>query len=437
PKEQYPEAIDPATGEIDPNRLPENVKGSIRDLSSAIGTVAGGLSGGTLSNAQIAGELGQNAVENNALINSKGESKLNAQERKINEKLKKAGVQSADDYQRKYDACQTKECQQQVIENYKKASEEASQIILSLYLKGQLTEEESKILLTSYASKMMQGAGESQDGWGTPIFNMDAQKWTPSGKIANAAFQKITLTNLVRDMKQSGATEQQIGMRVLQFQIAGQALSSYSLSDQVDALYGTGMSLGTMLNVMSIKRGKAFSMDEIKAITNRYNSHSGSLVTANGVVIKDKPQSSTVSESRGANQSGGKGNTEPKTSKDGDKGASKAGKGTTGNSLEWNSWQNYKKKTIDGKQYAQIGDRLYSQHAVDRMQPSGLGSPAGTVGAGRNISPGIVEHTIQNGTKTSSTVNGVERIVHWSGDVGVVTESNGKIIVTILRRSEK
>ncbi|WP_370389419.1 VENN motif pre-toxin domain-containing protein [Snodgrassella alvi] len=302
PKDQYPEAIDPTTGEIDPNRLPENVKGSIRDLSSAIGTVAGGLSGGTLSNAQIAGELGQNAVENNALINSKGESKLNAQERKINEKLKKAGVQSADDYQRKYDACQTKECRQQVIENYKKASEEASQIILSLYMKGQLTEEESKILLTSYASKMMQGAGESQDGWGTPIFNMDAQKWTPSGKIANAAFQKITLTNLVRDMKQSGATEQQIGMRVLQFQIAGQALSSYSLSDQVDALYGTGMSLGTMLNVMSIKRGKAFSMDEIKAITNRYNSHSGSLVTANGVVIKDKPQSSTVSESRGGKQ---------------------------------------------------------------------------------------------------------------------------------------
>lgn len=67
PKDQYPEAIDPATGEIDPNRLPENVKGSIRDLSSAIGTVAGGLSGGTLSNAQIAGELGQNAVENNYL----------------------------------------------------------------------------------------------------------------------------------------------------------------------------------------------------------------------------------------------------------------------------------------------------------------------------------------------------------------------------------
>ncbi|WP_218965871.1 hypothetical protein, partial [Snodgrassella communis] len=116
---------------------------------------------------------------------------------------------------------------------------------------------------------------------------------------------------------------------------------------------------------------------------------------------------------------------------------SKAGKSTTGSFLEWNSWQNYQKTTVSGKQYAQIGNRLYSQHAVDRMQPSGLGAPAGTVGAGRNISPSIVEHTIQNGTKTTSTVNGVERTVHWSGDVGVVTESNGKIVVTILRRSEK
>ncbi|WP_392566605.1 VENN motif pre-toxin domain-containing protein [Utexia brackfieldae] len=117
--------------------------------------------------------------------------------------------------------------------------------------------------------------------------------------------------------------------------------------------------------------------------------------------------------------------------------AGKGASGQTGNTLEWNSWQNYQKTTIDGKQYAQVGDRLYSQHAVDRMQPSGLGSPAGTAGAGRNISPGIVEYTIQNGTKTNSTVNGVERTVHWSGDVGVVTENNGKVIVTILRRSEK
>lgn len=71
------------------------------------------------------------------------------------------------------------------------------------------------------------------------------------------------------------------------------------------------------------------------------------------------------------------------------------------------------------------------------MQLPELGFPAGKVGAGRNISPNIVEHTIQNRTKTSSMVNGVKRTVYWSGDVGVVTERNSKIVVTILRRSEK
>jgi hypothetical protein len=58
----------------------------------------------------------------------------------------------------------------------------------------------------------MQGAGESQDGWSTLIFNMDAQKWTPSGVIANPDFQQITLSNLVQKMRQSGAFEQQIAI---------------------------------------------------------------------------------------------------------------------------------------------------------------------------------------------------------------------------------
>ncbi|WP_239327115.1 VENN motif pre-toxin domain-containing protein, partial [Snodgrassella gandavensis] len=72
PKDQYPEAIDPRTGEIDPNRLPESVKASIRDLSSAVATVSGGLTGGSLVNAQIAGVVGQNAAENNELQQRSG-----------------------------------------------------------------------------------------------------------------------------------------------------------------------------------------------------------------------------------------------------------------------------------------------------------------------------------------------------------------------------
>ncbi|MBV7485431.1 hypothetical protein [Bordetella sp. BOR01] len=107
---------------------------------------------------------------------------------------------------------------------------------------------------------------------------------------------------------------------------------------------------------------------------------------------------------------------------------------STPDSLRWGSWNDYPKVAQGDRTYAQIGDRLYSQHAVDRMQPSGLGAPAGTVGAGRNISPNIVEHVIRTGEPTSSIVNGVTRTTYWSGNVGAVTENGGNTVVTLLRR---
>ncbi len=103
--------------------------------------------------------------------------------------------------------------------------------------------------------------------------------------------------------------------------------------------------------------------------------------------------------------------------------------------LPWSSWKSYPKRAVDGRQYARIGDRFYSKHAVDRMQPSGLGCPAGKSGLGRNITPNIVEHTIKTGTPQTSISNGVPRTVYWSGGDGVVTENKGNVIVTILRRS--
>lgn len=56
-------------GEFIPNLLPEDVKTQIRDLTAAIGAVAGGTVGDSAFNAQIAGVVGQNAVENNGLEN--------------------------------------------------------------------------------------------------------------------------------------------------------------------------------------------------------------------------------------------------------------------------------------------------------------------------------------------------------------------------------
>ena len=64
-------------GEFEPNRLPENVKQEIRAITGAIGTLVGGVSGSAhhgngnavdvLTNAQVGGVVGQNAVENNAV----------------------------------------------------------------------------------------------------------------------------------------------------------------------------------------------------------------------------------------------------------------------------------------------------------------------------------------------------------------------------------
>ncbi len=54
-----------ANGEFEANRLPEDVKTQIRDLIAAIGAVVGGTVGDSAFNAQLAGVVGQNAVENN------------------------------------------------------------------------------------------------------------------------------------------------------------------------------------------------------------------------------------------------------------------------------------------------------------------------------------------------------------------------------------
>ncbi|WP_434279040.1 hemagglutinin repeat-containing protein [Acinetobacter sp. CE-15] len=62
-------------GEFQPNLLPEDVKTQIRDLTAAIGAVVGGTVGDSSFNAQLSGVVGQNAVENNALITESPDGK--------------------------------------------------------------------------------------------------------------------------------------------------------------------------------------------------------------------------------------------------------------------------------------------------------------------------------------------------------------------------
>lgn len=63
-------AIDPQTGEFNPNLLPEHIKEEIKSTTGVIASIVGATGdGGAALNAQIGGVLGQNAVENNAIHN--------------------------------------------------------------------------------------------------------------------------------------------------------------------------------------------------------------------------------------------------------------------------------------------------------------------------------------------------------------------------------
>jgi hypothetical protein len=119
-----------------------------------------------------------------------------------------------------------------------------------------------------------------------------------------------------------------------------------------------------------------------------------------------------------------------------EKGADTGEPSGSGGKLPWTSWQNYPKTTVNGREYAVIGDRLYPQHAVDRMQPSGLGAPAGTVGPGRSVPPTYADDAIRNteGTPAKPGPDGAPRLKHVYGDLTVITEDNDRIVLSVISR---
>jgi hypothetical protein len=93
--------------------------------------------------------------------------------------------------------------------------------------------------------------------------------------------------------------------------------------------------------------------------------------------------------------------------------------------LPWGFFSDYPKVVQNGTEYAQIGERLFTEHAVERMLPVGMG--------GRGIAPGIVEDAIATGAQSTQVVNGVTRTIFTSGNVQVVTEQGGSLVVTVMR----
>lgn len=106
------------------------------------------------------------------------------------------------------------------------------------------------------------------------------------------------------------------------------------------------------------------------------------------------------------------------------------------NGAKWDRWNNYEKITIDGQTYAKVGDKLYSKHAVDRMQPSGnrFGPSIYQAGGdyGRSIAPNYVDDVINSSTPIYQPETG--NYVHSSGTVQVITNSEGAIVTIMTYR---
>lgn len=100
--------------------------------------------------------------------------------------------------------------------------------------------------------------------------------------------------------------------------------------------------------------------------------------------------------------------------------------------LPWGTWGSYAKTIYQGRTYAQIGNRLYTEHAIERMLPRGLATQ------GRSVSPTFVEEIIKTGQRFEVLMEeGVRRTIYRSGNLEVVTEQNGLIIVTVKRVGSK
>lgn len=113
---------------------------------------------------------------------------------------------------------------------------------------------------------------------------------------------------------------------------------------------------------------------------------------------------------------------------------------TAGEDGLWNFWRYLPKTTVSGRTYAVLRDRLFTQHIIDRMTPSGFGVAAGAGGAaGRSVPFFVIDDVLTNGVITETRyVDGALRAARSLGDVTVVTEVVGpteqEVVITVITR---
>jgi hypothetical protein len=109
----------------------------------------------------------------------------------------------------------------------------------------------------------------------------------------------------------------------------------------------------------------------------------------------------------------------------------------------WGFWRDYPKVTLNGREYAQVGEHLYTRHAIERCLPSGrrtIGNVpvANREGGGymfhdkaRGIPVYWVEEAIRMGAKSNIIEHQEERTIHTVGDLEVVTTRDERIVITV------
>jgi hypothetical protein len=103
--------------------------------------------------------------------------------------------------------------------------------------------------------------------------------------------------------------------------------------------------------------------------------------------------------------------------------------------INWGYWGGYEKVVQNGKEYAKVGEWLYTRHALENLYPSKMGRTPGHTSSHDpiGVSPNLINDVLND--KTIKVINvqkeGVDRAIHKAGDIEIVTE--GKVIITIRR----
>lgn len=99
--------------------------------------------------------------------------------------------------------------------------------------------------------------------------------------------------------------------------------------------------------------------------------------------------------------------------------------------IPWNSWNEYEKVFANGQTYAKVGERLYSHHAVDRMQPSGnrfgcnIYQGLNGMTYGRSISPNTVEYILRTVSPIKINDN---NLLYKNGSIEIITNTYNNIV---------